>query len=184
MSRDSVCRFSSVSCLRSRSPTAWVIGRDRLRVQQRRHIPSPCLRARAPHVEHGRGGSSGDGRREHDPHQPVSVRISPGRPQRGHGDLAAIVSARTRQARHRSPALNRRTWPHSTQVREQRTQRPVCGMTRRNSPQAGQLARRAASRSDARQWWQRVSFLKPIAPPQRPQSASLIAAASTVPGRP
>ena len=163
---------------------AWVTGRVGLRVQQRKHMPSPCLRASVPHIEHGRSGSGGAGRREHDPHHPVSERMNPARPQRGHGDLAAVVSARTRQVRHRSAVLDRTGWPQSTQVREQRTHRPVSGLSRRSSPQPAQSPRRLASRSVARQRWHSVSFLNPIPPPHRTQSASLTAAASTAPGRP
>lgn len=163
--------------------SAWLTGRVGLRVQQRKHMPSPCLRARAPHCEQARAGNGGEGRREHDPHQPVSDRMNPGRPQRGQGDLAAMSSPRTRQVRHRFPVLNRRTCPHTSQVREQRTQRPVSASRRRNSSQLGQSPRRADSRSAARQRWQSVSALKPIPPPQRTQSASLKAAASNVPGR-
>ena len=95
--------------------------------------------------------------------------------------MALAASKRRRQARQRTLDLNRSTWPQSMQVREQRTHRPVL-VKRRSSPQDGQLALRAASRSAARQRQHRVSALRPTPAPQRVQSAVLTTGASSARG--
>lgn len=131
--------------------SAWFRARPGWRCQQRPHSPPSRLPPGPPQVAQGRA-SDGLGRGlEQGPHRPVAARMKPGRPQRGQGRFASSAWCRRRHARQRTASLNLTTWPQSTQVREQVMQRPVSAESRRSSPQLEQAARRAASRSAARQ---------------------------------
>jgi len=128
-------------------------------------MPSPVCRRSSPHTLHFRGGFFGGTGREQIPHQPVSSRMKPREPHRGHSAFAACRSAFRTHGRHTVASRAFTGPPHSLQRREQRTHRPEAGRTR-FCPQPGQDFLAAASRIPC---MHRQQYSRPMNPTGAPQ---------------
>jgi hypothetical protein len=124
---------------------ALINARSGWRCQHEEHSPSRASRRSSLQLRQIRGGAFAGPGREHQPHQPVSARMTPGLPHRGHGLLPAAAAARRRQSRHNVTSGDRTRCPHCRQRRAHSTHRPSSS-TSRSLKQSRHGSRAACSR--------------------------------------